>query len=316
MNKIRLVIGIALLAALAGCGGDDDGYGDWSARRIWPGGSKPVPSPTGSALLFLQETEPAGLYLNHGINVVRVTADGVPVRSDYGWSRHGDRFAFSCPGQPGTAGVGIFVASLTAPQEARRIWDRGSYPRFLPDLDALICAGPDDGSGFEGIWQFSLFEQDMIRIVPSGQEPEVSVDGLRLAYLVRGGVIGRTLVVLNRETGETDTLAANVLQFAWLGDSRTLVYEINNGGVQELRTIPAAAGQPPAFVAVGTAAAGFSGSRDFVFTAIAGDQTDGLFTAAAGRAPARLWPTGTLARPIHANRIVAQDSAGVFELRR
>lgn len=305
----------ALLLLLAGCGGNDES-GQWSERRLWDGGSRPVPSPIGDAVLLLQEAEPAGLYLLHDGQGSRVTTDGAQVRSDYGWSPQGDRFAYSRPGEPGSADAGIFVASVSNPAAAVQVWDRGAHPRFLPEIDALVCSGPEDGSGWEGIWQINLFEPNMIRLALNGHNPEVSPDGRRIVFLVSGGINGRTLVVLHRETGRADTLAANVLTASWLGDSETLIYEIINGGVQELRTLRAEAGQSPAFVANGTAAAAFPENRDFVYTAIAGDLNDGLWTAATGRVPERLWPSGTLARPVNDRRIVAQDGTGVFELRR
>lgn len=307
--------GAVLLLLLAVCG-SDDGSGQWSEHRLWNGGSRPVPSPDGGAVLLLQETEPAGLYLLRGGQGIAVSTGGEPVRADYSWSRQGDRFAFSRPGDPGAADAGIFAATLSEPATVARIWDRGSHPRFLPEMDALICAGPEDGSGWEGIWQINLFEQNMIRLALNGRDPDVSPDGRRISYRIGGGTNGRTLVVLNRETGDVDTLAANVLAAEWLGDSQTIAYEIVNGGVQEIRTIRAEAGQSPAFMAIGTAAAAFPDSRDFVFTSIAGDRSDGLWIAAPGRSPERLWPSGTLARPVSSRQVIAQDGAGVFELRR
>ena len=318
MGVVRLnragICAIIAAALLWGCGSDDDS-GAWSGRLLWPRGTRPVASPTSQAVLFTQEQPPSGLYLLSEGSAVHLNPAGPAARTDYAWSRDGSRFCFSGPDEPGDSDAGIFVARASAPTEFERLWDRGSHPRFLADGLGVVCAGPEDGSEAEGIWHVALTSHARDRLAERGLSPEVSPDGLKIAYLMTGGNLGRILVVLNLETTARDTLVGEVLNFSWLGDSHALVLESFTEGVQEIRVISPEDTAAVA-VAVGTLPAGFPVGTDFVYTGLEGDRIGGLWIAASGRAAERISATGTWAAPATANRIVAQDSMGIIELSR
>jgi len=278
-----------------------------------------VPSPTGNAVLFVQEEDTAGLYLLRGGSAQLLTPQGPAVRSDYAWSRDGTHFAFSSPGVPGEGETGIYLATLSAPTGFQRLWDRGSHPRFLPGVEGIVCAGPEDGSEYEGIWQLDLTGNQRNRLVASGVSPEVSFDGISIAYLSPGSVEGRTLVVLSRETGRRTTLgtdSTHALNFSWLGDSRTIVFETGYGGAQEIWTVRTEGAWTAAPVVSGTMPAGFPEGTDFVYTGLVSDLTDGLFVAGPGRSGTRICATGVMPQVATMNLIVAQDSSGIIELTR
>jgi hypothetical protein len=293
--------------------------GPWQVRGLWPRGTHPVASPVSDAVLFVQEEPPAGLYLLHGGTASLLADSSFGVRADYTWSQDGFYFAVSAAGAVGQGTTGIWQGTAAQPQSARKLWDRGSHPRYLPNSEGLICAGPEDVSGSEGIWQISLDGVQHIRLVFQGVEPEVSPDGMSIAYLVPAGITGRTLVVLNRETARRDTVAGRVWNYSWLGNSQTIIFDTETepfGTGYMLSAVNVSTHEQKTF-GLGTRPAGFSSGADFVFTGIANDQNDGLFVASVGDTATqatRLSDSGTEAAPANLNRIVAQDTTGLIEM--
>jgi hypothetical protein len=306
--------GLLLTCLLWGCSSDEGGDG-WSSRLLWPLGTRPLASPTSQAVLFTQEQPPAGLYLLLQGTAAHLNPTGPAARSDYAWSSDGARFCFSGPGESGSTDAGIFVAAAAAPTEFERLWDSGSHPRFLADGQGVVCAGPEDGGETEGIWHIALSNHERDRLAERGVSPEVSPDGLKIAYLMTGGNLGRILVILNLETSGRDTLVGEVLNYSWLGDSRTLVFETFRDGLQRIYLMGIADSSAVA-VAFGTLPAGFPQGTEFVYTGLEADRIAGLWVAAPNRAAERISPIGTWATPASTNRIVAQDSAGIIELTR
>ncbi|HEY3294578.1 MAG TPA: hypothetical protein VGL38_04020 [bacterium] len=284
----------------------------WTVQQIWPRGSHPVPSPTSNAILFMQEESPAGLYLLSNGAATLINPSGPDARADYAWSNDGTRFCFSAPGAPGGANAGIYLGHPDAPTALTRLWDRGSHPRFLPGTGGIVCAGPEDSTGNSDIVQIPLSGTEPTPLSIRGTSPEVSPDGSRIAYLVPGGIEGRTLVVANVETTARDTVAGRVLVYYWLGDSRTLVYGSTTNGNPSIST--ASVSGAPTTIGGGAAPAPFPQGNGFVFTALSGDRLDGLFTAAPGQSPVRITHSGTMAIPASGNRIVAQDTTGLLEI--
>ena len=319
--RMRGIGGIPIAAALTaslmwGCGDEGGtGSGAWSQQLLWPRGTRPVASPTSPDVLFTQEQTPSGLYLLHGGSAQHLNPAGPAARTDYAWSRDGARFCFSGPGEPGDPDAGIFVAWTSASTEFERLWDRGSHPRFLADGQGVVCAGPEDGGETEGIWHIALSNHARDRLAERGVSPEVSPDGLKIAYLMTGGNLGRILVVLNLETTRRDTVVNEVLSYSWLGDSRTLVFESFADGVQHVHVM-GMEDTTAVQVAVGTLPAGFPQGTDFVYTGLEADRIAGLWIAAPGRPEERISLTGSWAAPAGLHRIVAQDSTGIIELTR
>jgi hypothetical protein len=290
--------------------------GPWQVRGLWPRGTHPVASPVSDAVLFVQEESPAGLYLLHGGSASLLADSNFGIRPDFAWSRDGVYFAFSSPGAAGAEGTGIWQGTASQPSSFRKLWDRGSHPCYLPNDEGIVCAGPEDGSGSEGIWQISLDGLQHIRLVMEGVEPEVSPDGLNIAYLVPAGITGRTLVVLNRETARRDTIAGRVWNYTWIGNSQAIVFDTDTepfGTAYLLMSVNVTTHVQTIF-GPGTRPAGFSSGTDFVFTGIANDQTNGLFMAAIGDSAVRISDIGTEAAPASLRRIVAQETTGLIEL--
>jgi Tol biopolymer transport system component len=284
----------------------------WTVQKIWPRGSRPVPAPVGDALLFMQEDSSAGLYLLQNGAAVPINTDGPAARADYAWSQDGSRFCFSAPGEPGSDNAGIYVGALNSPSSLQKWWDRGAHPRFLPGAEGIIVAG-SEADPAAGIWLIASSSANPQSVSNAGFLPEVSPDGLKISYMVLGDASGQTLVVLNRETGARDTVAGKVIRYDWLSDSETLVFESVSQGAQQIMTVGITS-RIPETVSVGTEPSGFPGGTQFVFTQIVGDQIGGLAVAAPGRSPSHIADIGTLAIPTAANRIIAQDSAGILEL--
>lgn len=319
MSNTRITILLVLLAlTLSGCGSDveESKSALWPQRTIWPRGSRPVPSPTSTAVLFSQEEAPAGLYLLQDGTALHLNPSGPAARADYAWSRDGRRYCFSGPGQSGDPDAGIFVAWVSSPTQFERIWDRGSHPRFLADGLSLVCAGPEDGSDAEGIWYVTIANHARERWVDRGISPEVSPDGLKIAYLIPGGSLGRILVVANLETAHRDTLVGDALNYSWLGDSRSLVFETLASNTFLHLSVVTVAPRDSIPVAVGTLPVGFPEGTDFVYTGLDGARIAGLWIAGANRAASQISTIGTWAAPASMTRIVAQDTAGIIELTR
>ncbi len=240
---------------------------------------------------------------------------GPEVRTDYAWSPDGSRFCFSSPGEPGSSTAGIYIATRENPTSFTRLWDRGEHPRFIPGNEFILCSGPA-GTIEAGIWQLSLAGSAPELVIPAAFAPEVSPNGLRIAYLLPIATLNNQLVVLDRETAARDTLTNNVLNFSWLGDSQTLVFESDSSGSQLIGYIRLELGATPIEVGFGTRPAGFPGSSDFVYTGLVADRLAGLRIAAPGRPPTRITIGGTWAIPASATRIVAQDGAALVEVTR
>ncbi|MBU0509219.1 hypothetical protein KKH27_10325 [bacterium] len=312
-----LILFCLALLFFGGCGSDDDTPPppQWNLNRLWPTGTNPVPSPAGDGVLFLQEEEPAGLYLLQSGAVVLVNPSGPAIRADYAWCADGTRFAFSSPGVPGEGDAGIYVAQVASPTVHEKIWDHGSHPRFLPGNEGLVFAGPEDGSDSEGLWLYSFTSETRTRLAVEGVSPVVSPSGLKIAYLIPGDRFGRIIVVLNRTSAARDTLPGTVLRCTWLGDSERLIQEQGIEGVQELYWVRVGSGAP-ALIGPGTYPAGLGAGQEFVYAGFDGDRLAGLFITTPAGSPARVSATGTRPSSAAPNRILAQDSLGVFELTR
>jgi hypothetical protein len=318
-KEVFCLIILAVIILLSGCKKDDEpgpNHSTWNVTVVWPHGSHPVPAPEQDAVLFMQEEAPAGLYLLRSGFGSRINPNGPDVQPDYSWSPDGSQFAISAANQSGGANSGIFMAALATPMAFTQLWDRGNHPRFLRDMSALVCAGPEDGSDAQGIWQIDLTSHQRARIAPVGTQPEISPDGLKISYLVEGTIFGRLLVVLDRTTGVADTLtgATSVLQYSWLGTSDAIVFERDTALVPEIMISYLGSSSPPQFLVYGIYPAGFSSGNNFVYTGMQGDRNDGLFSAAPDRTPARMTTRGTLARPAAPVRIYAQDSTGILRI--
>jgi hypothetical protein len=315
MKKLLTTIAVCLIAlSLHGCGSDDEAeQTSWHQATLWPRGSRPVPSPTTSEVLFSQEETPAGLYLLRDGTAFLLNPTVPAANSDYAWSRDGRQFAFSGPGQPGDSDAGIFVAWTSSPTQFMQLWDRGTHPRFMADGLNLVCAGPEDGSDAEGIWYITIASQTRERLAERGVSPEISPDGLKMAYLIPGGILGRVLVAANLETGHSDTLVRNALTYSWLGDSRSLVFEtLVNDAFLHISVITVAE-RDSIPITDGTLPVGFPEGTDFVYTGLNGSQIAGLWIAGKNRSPTQISAIGTQAVPASMTRIVAQDTAGIIE---
>ncbi len=317
MNRLCLMGLLAISALLcAGCKSDEENHSQ--VRELWSTGSYPVPSRADERVLFMQEQSPAGLYVLNGDHADQVPLGALAVRSDYVWTRDASRIAFSVPGASGGEFSGIWISAAGNPLSVHRIWDRGSHPSFYPVETRLVCAGPEDGSADEGIWQLDFTGTERARLAEHGVAPEVSPDGLLIAYLLTtGGSQGRTLVVLHRDSHELDTLAVNVLRHSWLGDSQTLVYENLQSSmppqswINIVRPGDPLSGTP---IAPGTAPAGYLSSNEFVYGGISSDVSNGIYLASDTRAPRQLSTVGTNPKHAGGNRVIAQDGDHLIEI--
>jgi hypothetical protein len=266
----------------------------------------------------MQEEALAGLYLLRNAVATQVNPSGPDVQADYAFSPDGSRFAFSSADQSGGSRSGIFMATVAQPTSFTQLWDHGNHPRFIPGEQLLVCAGPEDGSELQGIWQIDLQTRGRSRIAPLGLSPEIAPDGLKISYLIEGNSYGRRLVVLDRTNGRIDTLtgATSVLHYTWLGTSDALIMESDSVTTPKLFISYLGRLQPPEFLVFGLYPAGFTAGRSFVYTGYSGDRNDGLFITAPDGEPARISSTGTLAMPASENRIVAQDSSGLLLITR
>jgi hypothetical protein len=292
---------------------------EWNSNILWPRGTRPVPSPVGDAILFVQEDAPAGLYLYRSGTASLLNPPGVAARTDYAWSHDGTKFCFSTPTLVDSNTGGLWVASAATPNSQQRIWDLGSHPRFYPNLsEGLVCAGPPDNLDSAGIWQFDLTHPTPVQLTTSGVSPEISPDGLKIAYLVPLGRNLNTLRVLDRSSGQTSTLVGDsVAEFDWLGDSQTLVFEFAYfDGAPGISTVGLAGNQTISIPIPGIHPKSLPGGNDYVFTGISGTTNDGLWIATSGQIATKIANSGTYPWPTAANRVIAQDPTGIIELTR
>ncbi len=316
MNKYCMLGLLLFTSFFISCKKDEEDR--TQVRDLWSTGSYPVPSPADERVLFVQEQSPAGLYVLNGDHADQVPLGALAVRNDYVWTRDAARIVFSVPGDPGSENSGIWISANGNPLNVQRIWDRGSHPSFYPVEERLVCAGPEDGSADEGIWQLDFTGAERARLADHGVAPEISPDGLLIAFLVTtGGSEGRTLVVLHRDSHELDTLAVNVLRHSWLGDSQTLVYENVQSGAPPRSWINIVQPGDPLSgvpVAPGTAPAGYLSSNEFVYAGINGDVLSGIYLASRAQTPRRISTIGTNPRHASGNRVVAQDGDHLIEI--
>lgn len=307
---------LILILLLNGCSREEDnGPPSSEIRQLWPRGSFPVPSPADARFLFVQEESPAGLYVLQDNSATILNPSGPESRTDYTWSFDGRRIAFSSPGSPGSAQTGIWISDADVLSSLSRIWDRGSHPRFYPVETLLVCAGPEDGSDDEGVWQMDFLGGSRQRLASAGVDPEISPDGAKIAYLITtGGSIGRTLLVYHRAGMTRDTVAVLVLRHAWLADSQTLVYETMQNGAQEINLVGPNDDVLGITIAFGTSPSGMSNSTEFIFAGISGDRLNGIYRAARDQSPIQISTVGANPRHAGGNRVVAQDSTGIIEI--
>lgn len=307
---------IFILLVCSGCDSDEDERG-WSASQLLTEGAGPMPSSAGDDLLYILESDSPGLYLYRDGISYHLNPEGPAVRSDYRWSDDGSMFCFSSPGQIGQGDAGIYIAGADSPTSFERIWDRGSHPGFLPDLSAVVCAGPEDGSADQGIWLIDLVSHERESLAIYGVQPEPSPDGHKIAYLLTtGDASGRALLVFNRQTLHRDTLAGHVVNFTWLSDSETLVYESVQNSIQELYIVTLGGELPAVKISVpGSNPAGLPNGRKVVFTGLDEDLIDGIFLTAPGTVPVKIWGQGTRAVPVNESRILVQAD-GIWILSR
>ena len=318
MRRSVLLSSLSLLILLVGCRLEHDGDPPppAGARQLWPRGSAPVPSPADSRVLFTQEESPSGLYVLQDNSATILNPSGPESRTDYTWSPNAQRIAFSSPGQPGSAQAGIWISDAGNLTSLHRIWDRGFHPRLYPaPEDLLVCAGPEDGTDDEGIWEMDFSGANRARISPIGVDPEVSPNGGKIAYLVTtGSSTGRTMIVYNRVSYVRDTVAVSVLRHEWLSDSQTLVYETIQNGGQEVNVVGPNDNLIGVTIAGGTSPSAMSDNLGFLFTAINGDRAAGIFRGAVGQSAVPISTFGTNARHAGGNRAVAQDSTTLIEI--
>ncbi len=256
------------------------------------------------------------MYVLQDSAATMVNPTGPDARTDYTWSPDAQRIVFSSPGQPGSATAGIWISDAGNISSLNRIWDRGSYPRIFPAPEQLlVCSGPEDDSTNAGIWIMDFAGANRNRIASVGVNPEISPDGVRIAYLVTtGSSNGRRMLVYDRVSHVIDTVAVSVLKHAWLSDSRTLVYETTQNGGQEINVVGPNDNLTGITVASGTAPSAMTDNLGFLFTAIDVDRAAGIYRSAVGQPLTLISPYGTNARQAGANRAVAQDSTTLIDI--
>ena len=315
LDRVLPAILVASLLFLASCSQEESHPPPSGVHRMWPTGTYPSPSPVDGRVLFTQEESPAGLYVLNGQSAILLNSSGPEARTDYTWSADGRRIAFSSPGLAGGAQAGIWISDADALSSLHRIWDRGSHPRFYPVETLIVCAGPEDGSADEGIWQMDFLGGTRQHLITFGVDLEISPDGTRIAYLITtGGSTGRTMIVYNRVSQGRDTVAVSVLRHAWLSDSRTLVYETMQNGAQEINVVAPGVDILGITIASGTSPSGMLNSAEFVFAGISGDRLNCIFRAARDQSPIQISTIGANPRHAGGNRVVAQDSTGILEI--
>jgi hypothetical protein len=321
MSKASFFCILSLALLVVGCNGEDDNAPQpnaWEARHLWPHGARPVSPSVGEDVLFMQEEAPSGLYLLRDSVATHLNSNGPAVQPDYSWSNDGSRYCFSSPGLSGEGLTGIYYAAPMANAIFHKLWDRGSHPRFLPGDTMIVCAGPEDGSDADGIWQIHVADLTRTRLAERGVAPEVSPDGRKIAYLVTEGAwFGRTLVVYDRFTHIRDTLGLLATSYTWLGDSRTLIYETAHNGFPELYKTAIGGVRPGETMGIsGVYPCGFKADTEFVYTAVVGDVTAGVYLRSGTGDSLRLLETGTMAITASEERVLVQSSEGIFEVER
>jgi hypothetical protein len=324
MNKFSWIVLLLSITVHFGCDKDDEPSNTVSpVSLLWEAGSRPIASPDGEEILFIEEGVDGGLYLLEGDNPARkLNESGPALRADYEWSHDGTRICFSGPGESGEPAAGIFLSTNLELTEFTRIWDRGSDPIFTLEDEEILCAGPEDGE-YEGIWKIDLTTHEPLRIVPKGVQPKLSPDGHRIAYsFSTGGSAGRTLVVFDRQSLHYDTVGAGAVEYTWLNDNTTIIYErVQNdaGEIGSSRIFRTAIDDLlPGTLIVDNAMspASIPATRQFLYTAYSGDIAQGIYLSDAEGQTVQISDSGYTPYAVSENRILAASPAGIFEINR
>jgi Tol biopolymer transport system component len=324
MNKYSWIVLLLLFAVFFGCKEDDDKETPSSlVSLLWGAGSRPIASPDGERILFIQEGVDGGLYLLEGDNPARkLNESGPALRADYVWSHDGTRICFSGPGEPGEPAAGIYISTNPELTEFARIWDRGSDPMFTLEDEEILCAGPEDGEN-DGIWKIGLTTLEHLRIIPKGVQPALSPDGHKIAYSYStGGSDGRTLVVFDRQSLQSDTVGAGAVEYTWLEDNSTIIYErvqSDSGGIGWSRIFRASLEEMlPGTLLIENATNPVSihASMQFLYTAFSGDIARGIYLSDSEGHTVQIFDSGYTPYAVSENRILAASPAGIFEIHR
>jgi hypothetical protein len=323
MNKIISLMLLVCLVLFIGCKHDDDDNNtpvqprNWSAKLRFIDGNPPVPSPVNRDILIGWEKYRFGFFVLRDTIAVPLNPYGPTIEPDYAWSNDGTKCCFSSPGAIGYE-AGIHYGIVQEMTDFYQIWDRGSHPRFLPGDQYIICAGPGYDTEYEGIWQIKISDRSRSRLTLHGVEPEVSPDGEKIAFLVpQTANNANLLVVYYRFTFEADTIATQALQFAWLGDSQTLIYHtVKDGGARLYRAHLGGTTLADTLDIHGIYPCGFKSGTDFVYTALQGDTVDGVYLCQNYLSSTLLLSAATMPRVGNENWIVAQTPTGIWEISR
>lgn len=325
MNKKLLLILLLSISVWYGCDDDDDDkqpVRNWTAHALWSSGSRPIASPDGERVLFIEEGVEGGLYLLENGQARKLNEGGPSLRADYYWSHDGTKICFSGPGLPGDASAGIYLSSNAELTEFTKIWDRGSDPVFTRFDEEILCAGPEDGVS-DGIWKIDLTTLERTRIISKGVKPRLSPDGHKIAYLFStGGSAGRTLVVFDRQSLVSDTIGAGAAALTWLSDSQTIVYErVQNdqGDVGLSRLFLTGIGEfAPGTLLFDNATnpVEIPGTMQFLYNSFSGDLAEGIRIGATTGSSVQLADSGYTPYAVNENHIVAATTAGIFEITR
>ncbi|MBU0690354.1 hypothetical protein KKC97_05690 [bacterium] len=321
MNKKLLLLFLLSLTVWFGCDKDDDPpQRTWTANLLWSSGSRPIASPDGERVLFIEEGANGGLYLLENGQARKLNEGSPALRADYCWSHDGTRVCCSGPGLPGEASAGIYLSSNAELTDFERIWDRGSDPVFTRFDEEILCAGPEDGVS-DGIWKIDLTTQEPIRIISKGVEPHLSPDGHKIAYTyTTGGVAGRTLVVFDRQSLESDTIGVGAAALTWLADSETIIYERvqnDSGDVGLSRLFLTEIDEfAPGELLFENAAnpVGIPGTMRYLFNTFSGDLAEGIRIGEITGSYEQLADSGFAPYAVSEDHIVAAAASGIFEI--
>ncbi|RPJ86810.1 MAG: hypothetical protein EHM18_04325, partial [Acidobacteria bacterium] len=172
----------------------------------------------------------------------------IQVTKSAGWegqpafSPDGGRIAFA---SNETGNLEIFVTDWRGgtPQNLTENAAQDEYPTWFPDGSAIAFVS--DRNGQTGIWKMSQLGRDPILLIPSGSQPAISPDGLRLAFVVAGGrgysriavsplaELTRIQILTDDEDGPFDHRDP-----AWSPDGKSICYSTRHN----LWSIPASGG--------------------------------------------------------------------------